>query len=249
MREIKGVFFDLHGTLLLSPDLDAAWEDWLKAFYSCMVECGLSMSREEFAEEMEDLFDKPMPESSGTGLSVFERRVMDFCDRLGLVIDRDYLRWMVDHVIEVWHRDFYIDPDTYDVLEELSSRYKIALITNWDHAPKIRSLLHELDLDRYFKTVIISDEADAAKPDSRIFHIALKKTGLKPSEVTYIGDAPEDVKGSLAAGIQPVLIRRGKPREEWSVKPDTKQASPHEGIVDYKDIPIIRSLKELLDLS
>ena len=46
------------------------------------------------------------------------------------------------------------------------------------------------------------------KPDPRIFHIALEKTGLEPNEVVYVGDTSEDMLGAHAAGIQPILIAR-----------------------------------------
>ena len=57
---------------------------------------------------------------------------------------------------------------------------------------------------------MISDEAGCAKPDPRIFTIALERMGLEPEEMAYIGDSPEDVRGALAVGSIPILIRRGK---------------------------------------
>jgi beta-phosphoglucomutase-like phosphatase (HAD superfamily) len=41
MDGIKGVFFDLHGTLLISEDISKAWDEWRKAFHGCMVDSGL----------------------------------------------------------------------------------------------------------------------------------------------------------------------------------------------------------------
>ena len=92
---------DLHGTLLVPTDIEAAWDDWLTAFHSCMGECGLTMSREGFKDHLGDLFDRPVPEPGGAEASVFERRVKDLGERLGLEIDLGYLRRMVDHVIGV----------------------------------------------------------------------------------------------------------------------------------------------------
>ena len=86
MKGIKGVFFDLHGTLLLSSDLAAAWEAWHEAFHKCMTDCGLAMSKEEFAQHTERLFDGPEPEIEHAEMSLFERRVKDLCGRLGLEV-------------------------------------------------------------------------------------------------------------------------------------------------------------------
>ena len=46
-----------------------------------------------------------------------------------------------------------------------------------------------------------------AKPDPRIFELALDVVGLTPERVVHIGDAYHyDVGGARAAGIEPVLI-------------------------------------------
>ena len=55
---------------------------------------------------------------------------------------------------------------------------------------------------------MISDEAGCAKPDRRIFEIALERLGLKPAEMAYVGDSPEDVQGALASGSTPIRICR-----------------------------------------
>ena len=168
MKSIRGVFFDLHGTLLLSSDLASAWEDWLEAFHACMAERGLSMSKEEFTPYAEGLFEKPEPEYENAEMTLFERRVKDLGHRLGLDIDREHVRWTVEHIIGVWHRDMYLDPETHEALEALGSRLRLAMITNWDHAPRIPSLLSELGVDEYFEEVVISDEVGVSKPDPEI---------------------------------------------------------------------------------
>jgi FMN phosphatase YigB (HAD superfamily) len=211
MEGIKGVFFDLHGTLLVPTDIEAAWDDWLTAFHSCMRERGLTISREEFKDQIGDLFDRSAPELGDAEASVFERRVKDLGERLGLEIDLGHLRWMVDHVIGVWHGYFRLDQEARAVLEYLKPRFSIALITNWDHALWIYRLLSEHEIGGYFDSVTVSDEVGASKPDPRIFRAALEGTGLEPHEVVHVGDSPEDVKGAMAAGIQPILISRDRP--------------------------------------
>ena len=52
MNGIRGIFFDLHGTLLISDDISKAWAEWREAFHGCMVDCGLKISREEFQVEV-----------------------------------------------------------------------------------------------------------------------------------------------------------------------------------------------------
>ncbi len=236
MDGIRGVFFDLHGTLLISDDISKAWDEWREAFHGCMVDCGLETSMEEFLVEVEGIFEKPEPEYDAPGLSVFERRVMELCSRHGLEMDREYMSWMVDHIIGVWYRDMYMDPEAQTVLEALRPRYRTALITNWDHTPWIRRWLADSDIGGWFEDIVISDEAGCAKPDPRIFTIALERLRLEPGEMAYVGDSPEDVRGALAVGSIPILIRRDQSGDQ----------SDHGDIGG--DAQVISRLSELLDL-
>jgi HAD superfamily hydrolase (TIGR01509 family) len=248
MKGINGVFFDLHGTLLLSPDFSAAWEEWHDAFHLRMTEHGLTMSREEFKPYTEGLFKMPEPEYVNAEMTLFERRVKDLGDRLDLDIDHGHIRRTVEHIIEVWQRDMYLDPEAPEVLGVLRSRLKLAMITNWDHAPRIPRLLSELGIDEHFEKVVISDQVGVAKPDPEIFHIALNKTGLEPSEVAYVGDSPEDVQGSQAAGVHPILIRRDSPRGNRVFDPDAESMLRFYASGRCEGVTVIRRLRDLLDL-
>ena len=83
----------------------------------------------------------------------------------------------------------------------------MALVSNFDHPPYVRSLLERLDLARHFDAVVISSELRIDKPDPRIFHHALKAVGCAPSEALVVGDSLEaDIAGAQAAGCRAVLI-------------------------------------------
>ena len=62
-------------------------------------------------------------------------------------------------------------------------------------------------LDRYFDTLITSDEAGVNKPNPAIFDYALKKAGADAAESLMIGDEPEaDIEGARLAGIAQLYI-------------------------------------------
>jgi FMN phosphatase YigB (HAD superfamily) len=42
-EEIKGIFFDLYGTLLIYHHSATAWTEWQRAFYDLLRTCGLSL--------------------------------------------------------------------------------------------------------------------------------------------------------------------------------------------------------------
>ena len=92
IQNIKGVFFDLYGTLLIYGDMKAAWSDWLTAFFSKLVPLGLSLSQEDFSQECDRFFGKDPPKNGKDGFTIFENRIHVLCDRLGLVPSVTLLR-------------------------------------------------------------------------------------------------------------------------------------------------------------
>jgi dihydrofolate synthase / folylpolyglutamate synthase len=100
--------------------------------------------------------------------------------------------------------------DVLPCLRELKRRkLKLGLISNWD--TRLRPLLRELQLDNYFDSIVISVEAGAQKPEAKIFEIAATQLKTSPERILHVGDSPsEDVAGAQAAGLQALLLTRGK---------------------------------------
>jgi putative hydrolase of the HAD superfamily len=72
-------------------------------------------------------------------------------------------------------------------------------------------VLQSLGLREYFKSITISTQARAAKPDPQIFAIALKKHDCPPEAAWHIGDSIiEDYHGAKAAGLRGIWIDRGQ---------------------------------------
>ena len=99
--------------------------------------------------------------------------------------------------------------DVIPVLDEFKRRgLKLGVISNWDE--RLRPLLRAVDLDRYFDSLVISQEVGAHKPEVEIFAAAVSELKLEPGEVLHVGDGrKEDLEGARAAGMQARLIRRG----------------------------------------
>jgi REG-2-like HAD superfamily hydrolase len=100
--------------------------------------------------------------------------------------------------------------DVTPCLRELKRRgLKLGIISNWDD--RLRPLLHELQLDSYFDSIIISGEAGPQKPDPVIFRAAAAQLNTPAGAILHIGDSSsEDVAGARAAGLQALLLTRGK---------------------------------------
>jgi putative hydrolase of the HAD superfamily len=112
-----------------------------------------------------------------------------------------YARFAQD---DAWH----IFDDVLPALEFLHScGLKLGIISNWDE--RLRPLLHQLNLERFFQTIVVSCEAGACKPSGAIFRQTAEKLDLQPSQILHIGDSPGlDVGGASAAGLQSLLLSR-----------------------------------------
>ncbi len=106
---------------------------------------------------------------------------------------------------EAWR----IFDDVLPTLESLRSRdLKLGIISNWDE--RLRPLLHELKLDHFFQTIIVSCEAGQCKPSATIFNRAAVELSLTHASILHIGDHPVlDVEGARSAGFKALLLARG----------------------------------------
>ncbi|MBF1989529.1 HAD-IA family hydrolase [Fischerella thermalis] len=100
-----------------------------------------------------------------------------------------------------------------DVLPSLTNWQKmgieLGIISNFDS--RIYSVLQALELRDFFNSITISTQAGAAKPDPKIFTIALEKHNCPPTAAWHIGDSiAEDYQAAKAAGLRGIWINREK---------------------------------------
>lgn len=82
---------------------------------------------------------------------------------------------------------------------------QLAVISNAEGT--IDALLQRLDLRDFFEFVLDSTVVGIAKPDPRIFRIALERLGLPENRTVMVGDSvAADVHGAWSAGIPAALI-------------------------------------------
>lgn len=101
----------------------------------------------------------------------------------------------------------YLFDDTEFVLNELSKRYDLYLISNI--ATPYKECFYKLGLDKWFKEPIFSCDVGYSKPDKEIYEIVISKSGLQPGQLLMIGDSVKsDYEGSLSCGIKAILKDR-----------------------------------------
>ena len=123
-------------------------------------------------------------------------------------LDRDnFFEIAYEHFAEAGVWQSY--PESIEVLETLSSRYQIAVVSSFDG--RLRMILEQLGLSKYFSHIFISSELGVDKPNPEIFRRALKIVGLEAAAVLHVGDDPErDWQAARTAGLQIFQLDRPK---------------------------------------
>ena len=94
------------------------------------------------------------------------------------------------------------------LLAAVRERAAIGVVTN-NMASEQRQKIDACGFSPYLDAVVISEEAGVAKPDPRIFEIAIGRLGRPRAETVMIGDAwATDVAGARAAGLRAVWFNR-----------------------------------------
>jgi putative hydrolase of the HAD superfamily len=141
-------------------------------------------------------------------------------------------------LINFWNAEFpkCAQPmaNLYNVLEFfMSNNIKMGIVTN-GCSDFQNTKIDKLNLRKYMKTIIISEEVNIRKPNSEIFQLALSRINSINETTLFVGDNPLwDIKGALDAGLIPVWLSNG---QVW----DTKYYLPR-----Y----IINNISELMKIS
>lgn len=108
-----------------------------------------------------------------------------------------------------WHKeDEILYDDAIQCLEILSKKYKIGIIANQSLGTKER--LAQKDVLKYIDLVIASAEEGVAKPDRKIFKIALERSNCKAANSIMIGDRIDnDIVPANLLGMNTIWIKRG----------------------------------------
>lgn len=98
------------------------------------------------------------------------------------------------------HRnDVVLFPDAVTVLSGLAERFTLIAITNGN------ADVHKTPLASFFTLAFRADEVGSAKPEKKIFEVAMSAATCSSTEMIHIGDSIEnDVNGALNAGLTPI---------------------------------------------
>ena len=151
-------------------------------------------------------------------------RISEVLKILGIRLTKSDKRLIIDE----FERVMLTDPPSLktgvkETLEELSSNYKIGLISNTGITPGsiVKKVFKEYNILNFFQILVFSDEIGFYKPCPILFKTAIKKFNCKPSNAIHIGDILEtDVKGAKQCDMKAIWINDSFSPKSEEIKPD-----------------------------
>ena len=148
-------------------------------------------------------------------------------------LERQWWKKLVRKVFEPWEPfkqfepffdelfDYFSQPHAWtlfpEVLETLATLKErgmaLAVISNFDS--RLIRILNGLGVAECFEEIIVSSRVGHAKPDRRIFEMALRQHGLAAANAAHVGDSEaNDLRGARDAGLRGFLIDRSVPSSD-----------------------------------
>lgn len=206
---IKGILFDLYGTLI-DIETDESLEEIYRGIAHYLAYHGVYLHRWEVRDHYYYIM-KQQKETRGEKYPEIDvEEIWDgFLEQRGVKgtpARRELARILAQLYRGISCKRLQLFPDVKKVLDELKARYHLAIISDAQPCfalPEIRAV----GLEGYFDPVIISANYGFRKPDSRLFRKALEIMKLTPPEVIYAGnDMFRDIYGASLLGIKTIFV-------------------------------------------
>lgn len=147
----------------------------------------------------------------------YDRLKLSF-DAIGYKITDEAIALISEEYIELLTENNHLFDGTLEILNYLSQKYKLHVITNGFAHVQVKKL-NNAKLNPYFATVTNSEMAGVKKPNPIIFEYALDLAKAKKESSIMIGDSIEaDVLGALDAGIDAIYFNESRQDITHSVK-------------------------------
>lgn len=213
MAQPKVIFLDAVGTLFgVQGTVGEVYGDFAKRFG---VECDRTLLNQAFFTAFKAAVPMAFPDSEPTDIPHqeylwWEAIAHQTFEQAGVLSQfasfEDFFAKLYTHFMtaEPW----FVYPDTLASLERWHTQgVELGVLSNFDS--RIYTVLEVLGLAGFFRTVTISTEVGAAKPDPLIFTVALQKHDCAPEEAWHVGDSyQEDFEGAKAAGLKGIWLKR-----------------------------------------
>lgn len=196
--DIKHIFFDLDHTLW---DFD---KNSKLTFQQIFIEQHIQINIDVFLEKYMPInfnYWKLYREDKISKEALRYGRLKDSFDQLNYTVSDKLINLISEDYIKYLPNNNHLFDGTFEILEYLSKKYDLHIITNgFEEVQKLK--LEKSGIAKYFNQVITSESVGVKKPNIKVFEYALSKAKAQANNCLMIGDSYEaDVMGSIKAGM------------------------------------------------
>ncbi len=190
---IKKVIFDVDNTLI-------PWKDE----YNKVIKEMLNKLDIQYSEDDLKSIIKAFEEYENIYLTVNKEKMLEL---INTYTCRKFPIEFVNGVIRGWEEcvPSCLERETYEMLEKLSKKYELVILTNW-FVDSQEERLKKVNILKYF-TKVVGAEKIKGKPSKEAFAQAVGDN--RPEECIMIGDdIKRDIKGALDAGLKAIFFNQ-----------------------------------------
>lgn len=189
MSAVRGVLFDVDGTLVDSNDAHA--HAWVAAFR----EAGFDVPFQRVRDMVGMGGDKIIP--IVTGFASDSDKAHSIGERDGKIFMEQYLP----------HLKAF--PGVRPLFERMRSDGLDLFIATSAKPEELKALLRIADVTDLLSGKASKKDAEHSKPDPGIIDAAVEKSGLPAEDVVMIGDTPYDIEAATRANVRCIAFRSG----------------------------------------
>ena len=206
-HKVQHIFFDLDHTLWDFEKNSGA------TFKSIFKELNFEFSLEvflDFYNPINHYYWKQYRENMISEVELRYLRLEKTFEAMKVSFSQSLLERVAELYIQQLSTHTELFEDTISVLEYLSSKYTLHIITNgFEHVQQRK--LENSGIARFFKTVLTAEKIGVKKPHPTIFLSAMKTAEVLPEHAVMIGDSLEaDIQGALKLGMQAIHFNSHK---------------------------------------
>jgi HAD superfamily hydrolase (TIGR01509 family) len=186
---LKGVIFDIDGTLVDSNDAHA--QSWVNTF----AEAGYNVPFEVVRPLIGMGADKLLPKT------------------IGVTHDSEKGRKLVKRRSEIFRQKYlpYLLPleGARALVLRVRSDGLNPIVATSAKEEELAGLLKAADVADLMEERATASDADRSKPDPDIVEAAIQESGISPNHLVMIGDTPYDIEAATRAKVRTIAFRSG----------------------------------------
>jgi putative hydrolase of the HAD superfamily len=221
---IKGILFDLYGTLI-DIETDESLEEIYRGIAHYLTYHGVYQHRWEVRDRYYAIMKQQKEERGEEYPEIDVEAIWNALLRqqgIRAPLARRKLALILAQMYRgISRKRLQLYPDVKRVLDELRPTFRMALVSDAQPCYALPEM-KAVELEGYFDPVIISAYYGFRKPDTRLMGKALDIMKLVPAEVIFVGnDMYRDIYGASRLGIKTIFIDSNQGAKSYEkVTPD-----------------------------